>query len=366
MSSRKSATRALACEANLGETVTKLSRDDVIMGRGTMPTEYEGNKRLRRIVADYRQMYVGSNKHKPKQEIALAILGTVKARGGRFLVRVDEESNTTMSGSSPTKDWIIWRTVLDQSLLIEKIKQMMRDQDPETKYKRRERKRKPKPIPPTATTPAIAGPADSGNQYHSSQEISSSGSEPGSTSIVDDRFSGTNVHLPSHSVSTVSVAQPAGASANPSLYPGLQTSFFDSHAAQSTSPLLQGQHGQLLPTGQPWYASLPHGLSQEETFLHLANAIGQPLPLLHLLLQQASPTAAPVSNTLAETPQSQERFGSVPLSIDGSFSPVAISPQLLEQYQLQNIAMIAASLGLTPSQLLTLLQPRPQEYSTEK
>jgi len=152
--------------------VKRLQPYDIIMGRGSLQTEYQGNKRLRELVQDYRQAYVGSNKHKDKQQIALAILSTVLVQGGRFLRRVEDEedqkviqsqtqsSSSSGSGAPPNhkgksaitfaqpqspSSSFLWQVVEDRTLLIQKIKQMMRDVGPETRFKRQLRKRKKVP-----------------------------------------------------------------------------------------------------------------------------------------------------------------------------------------------------------------------------
>lgn len=77
-----SAVQAVASEVTL---VTKLEENDVLMGRGALATDFEGNLRLREIVRHRQDEYVRAAKRNRKHRIAEEIIDVVRARGGRFL-----------------------------------------------------------------------------------------------------------------------------------------------------------------------------------------------------------------------------------------------------------------------------------------
>ena len=122
------------------EIVTTLQPLDVIMGRGVFPTEYEGNKRLRKLVEEHLQAYVQTKKNKVKQKIALAIVTTVTTHGGRFLRRLDPSSSPQQLVAN--KQGPLWQVVGDRKVMLGKVKQLFRDAGPEARLKRKLRKRK--------------------------------------------------------------------------------------------------------------------------------------------------------------------------------------------------------------------------------
>ena len=98
--------------------VTSLGPNDVLMGRGAVQTEYEGNRRLRKLVMEHQDAYSRSKKHKEKQQIVWAIVGTMQAQGGRFLRRV-EQSGRMISPEEET-----WEVIDDGKLIVDKVKQL--------------------------------------------------------------------------------------------------------------------------------------------------------------------------------------------------------------------------------------------------
>lgn len=123
------------------QVVTTLQTRDVLMGRGAVQTEYEGNIRLRELVIEHRDAYARSNKHKEKQQIVWAIVGTVQAQGGRFLRRVEQPASLQNQQQ-------LWEVIVDRRVIVDKVKQLLRDLDPGTQLKRKMRKRKSKPFEP--------------------------------------------------------------------------------------------------------------------------------------------------------------------------------------------------------------------------
>lgn len=65
--------------------VDALNDNDVLLGRGSGPSEYVGNKRFRHIVSENREEYVACSKPKEKNVIAKRVYDSVISASGRFL-----------------------------------------------------------------------------------------------------------------------------------------------------------------------------------------------------------------------------------------------------------------------------------------
>lgn len=108
--------------------VTKLEDNDVLMGRGALATDFEGNLRLREIVRQRQDEYVRATKRNRKHQIAEEIIDTVKASGGRFL-----QGAETLQGIDPAtlpRYEAAWFVVEDMRVLTSKVKQLLRDVKP--------------------------------------------------------------------------------------------------------------------------------------------------------------------------------------------------------------------------------------------
>jgi len=107
--------------------VVNLGPNDVLMGRGSLFADYEGNVRLRAVVQDHRDAYAASSKHKDKQQIVRSIIEAVQALGGRFLRRVElsKEQKKTKDPSDPPS--YMWSVIDEEKLVIDKVKQLFRD-----------------------------------------------------------------------------------------------------------------------------------------------------------------------------------------------------------------------------------------------
>lgn len=114
--------------------VMELRPHDVIMGRGLSANEYEGNKRLRKMVQTRRTDYVNATSRDGKQNVAREIIAAVRAQGGRFLRRyVAFDVSSTRS---------VWQSIQDTEEMMAKVKQLFRDMAPEVKKRRRQRRRR--------------------------------------------------------------------------------------------------------------------------------------------------------------------------------------------------------------------------------
>ena len=118
--------------------VVNLGQNDVLMGRGSLFADYDGNVRLRKVVQDHREAYAASSKHKDKQQIVRSIIEAVQALGGRFLRRVElsKEQKKTKDATNPPS--YMWSVIDEEKLIIDKVKQLFRD----ARLTRRMRRRK--------------------------------------------------------------------------------------------------------------------------------------------------------------------------------------------------------------------------------
>lgn len=150
--STESSVSSAAPAAESGGLITKLNKNDVLMGRGAPSAEYEGNSRLRGIVLGRREDYVNAPKRRDKHRIAVEIIETVHKNKGRFLRRVEDE-DTLQANGLETND-SAWELVQDKSELLSKVKQLLRDIGPVAKEKRAARRQERKRLrdvwpPPT-------------------------------------------------------------------------------------------------------------------------------------------------------------------------------------------------------------------------
>ena len=116
---------------------SSLTHKDVIMGRGAQATDHKGNKELRGLVRDRYGEYMGTSKHKEKQRTTQEIIRDFQRRGGRFLRPLLPPNAQLNSGTV-----VSWEVVTDEKVIIDKVKQMLRDVRPETELNRKLRKRK--------------------------------------------------------------------------------------------------------------------------------------------------------------------------------------------------------------------------------
>lgn len=129
--------------------ITNLLPSDVLMGRGAHQSDYEGNKSLRQLVLERRDEYDRCHKHREKQRVSEAIVEEIKRRNIRFLKRAQDDCSagdgdataaaTTAAVSLSDSKWV---AVVDDQVILDKVKQLLRDMRPDTQEKRRIRKRK--------------------------------------------------------------------------------------------------------------------------------------------------------------------------------------------------------------------------------
>lgn len=138
--------------------VNQVGPFDVIMGRGAPITDNPGNAFMRQLVRERHEQYARAKKQKHKHEIAVSIVKDINARGGRFLRKINasrdrdeaeqqrqlqQESTNANSAQLPSflsspEGWVV---VSDDSEIVAKVKQLLRDMGPEAMTRRIERRK---------------------------------------------------------------------------------------------------------------------------------------------------------------------------------------------------------------------------------
>jgi len=114
--------------------------NDVLLGRGSGPNHFEGNKQYRRLADERKVEYAAAVKHKEKQRIAKELRNHIHSLGGRFL---QLSQNKIPEGCSIVEDGIWYEA--DESTSLEKCRQSLREKrhQPSRKSKKRPAKEKP-------------------------------------------------------------------------------------------------------------------------------------------------------------------------------------------------------------------------------
>ena len=139
---------AAAAAAKRDDGTIALGPKDAIMGRGAQATDHLGNKRLRALVRERFEEYMNTGRHKEKQRIAQEIIVAFQSEGGRFVQQVFPPLGDGVHGDTPPDTW---RIVTDPKIILDKVKQTLRDKNPQTELKRKLRKRK---HPESASSPS--------------------------------------------------------------------------------------------------------------------------------------------------------------------------------------------------------------------
>jgi hypothetical protein len=106
--------------------VKKVTSNDVLMGRGAITDNHEGNKRFRELVRQRKQEYNLTSRHQTKQEISNHIVATIKNRGGAFLRKIESAEESDNLGV-PTGT-VAWTHASDDVIHL-KVKQALRDKN---------------------------------------------------------------------------------------------------------------------------------------------------------------------------------------------------------------------------------------------
>lgn len=99
--------------------VTKLSSNDVLMGRGAAVIGNEGNRRFRKLIQKYKAAYDATRIRQEKDRIARKIVDTIVRRSGRFLKKVENPAQVPAGKTA----WV----AVKEAVVLQKVKQAFRD-----------------------------------------------------------------------------------------------------------------------------------------------------------------------------------------------------------------------------------------------
>ena len=122
MASKQDAPSSVPVES----VVTVLRANDVLLGRGSGPSQYIGSQRFRKLVETRKAEYTACKKVKEKDKIAKELLDHIHSQGGRFLKLVEgQEKEPERFGYGYAGRKSIWH-VVDSKTALEKCKQALR------------------------------------------------------------------------------------------------------------------------------------------------------------------------------------------------------------------------------------------------
>ena len=79
---------------------TQLQDDDVLLGRGTGPNDFEGNIRFRQLVGEVAKASSHSEFSTGKATLARKVVDAVNRRGGRFVRKLNKAEATALINSA--------------------------------------------------------------------------------------------------------------------------------------------------------------------------------------------------------------------------------------------------------------------------
>lgn len=118
---------------------SELNDNDVLLGRGAVILKTEGHIRFRRLIQENKPEYTASGRHSVKNEIAMRILATISSRGGRFVRKLESDTDKAKYGAPSESDAYL---IVGEEASLQKIKQALREQDASGKSAHGPRKRK--------------------------------------------------------------------------------------------------------------------------------------------------------------------------------------------------------------------------------
>lgn len=121
--SRQSHPKANGSDSNVLPFVTKVSENDILMGRGAKIDKNEGNKSFRELVRQHKKEYMSTSRQQRKHEITMKIMNEITSRGGFFL-RIIKIQDNNHSLKAP-EGLPAWCYVADD-VAIKKVKQALR------------------------------------------------------------------------------------------------------------------------------------------------------------------------------------------------------------------------------------------------
>lgn len=108
---------------------TELGSDDVLLGRGTGPNEFEGNIRFRRLVGEVAMATDPKNLLSNKPVLARKVVDDVANRGGRFVRKLSKGEVLALANVNPINKRKDLYVEVPHAVAIEKAKQSFRHQE---------------------------------------------------------------------------------------------------------------------------------------------------------------------------------------------------------------------------------------------
>ncbi|KAL9183457.1 hypothetical protein ACHAXT_004313 [Thalassiosira profunda] len=105
-----------------GQYCLELNQHDVLCGRGSGPIDRVGNINFRNLVMSRKAEYLAAPSREAKGIIAASIVETIRARGGRFLKKL----NPTQAKEAGFKRGVTVYELADEPTVLEKAKQTLR------------------------------------------------------------------------------------------------------------------------------------------------------------------------------------------------------------------------------------------------
>jgi hypothetical protein len=106
---------------NSTNLITELNDNDVLLGRGSGPSQFVGNRGFRALVDDRRDEYNWAHKNKEKNEIAKELYDGIRALGGRFLKLIESMKHV----DDVVRDGVWFEA--SEAIALEKCKQSLRE-----------------------------------------------------------------------------------------------------------------------------------------------------------------------------------------------------------------------------------------------
>jgi hypothetical protein len=103
--------------------ITELNSNDVLLGRGSGPSQFVGNRRFRALVDEHKEDYNAAHRNKEKKKIAKDIFDRICSLGGRFLKPAENETSADDAEEEKEETWYEVNT----PIALEKCKQALRE-----------------------------------------------------------------------------------------------------------------------------------------------------------------------------------------------------------------------------------------------
>jgi hypothetical protein len=108
-------------------TDSDIRENDILCGRGDYTVRNQGNVRFRQVISEYKVIYARVGRNRIKNELGREALRKIREEGGRFLRKATEQEAEHLGIPSSTDIARCWVEVVDEGVMLKKVKQSMRD-----------------------------------------------------------------------------------------------------------------------------------------------------------------------------------------------------------------------------------------------